>query len=441
MDIKLSDHFSHKKLLKFTLPSIVMMIFVSIYSVVDGYFVSNFVGKEAFTAVNLIIPALVILASFGFMIGAGGSALIAKTRGEGDEQEANLLFSLFVYILSAFGVVVAVVSFIFIRPISVMLGAEERILEDCVTYGRIIIVSLPFQMLQFAFQSYFITAEKPQLGLYSTIIAGVANMVLDALLIMIFHMGIVGAALATAVSQFFGGVVPIVYFARENPSPLRLTKTKFKGKPLLKAITNGSSEFVTNVALSIVSIFYNLQLIKYAGEDGVAAYGVIMYVAMIFLAVFIGYSTGIAPAVGYHFGAKNKAEIRSILRKSLTVIGIMSFAMFALAEVFAYNLADLFVGYDAELMKITLRGFYIGSFSYLFVGFSIFGSALFTALNDGVTSAVISFLRSLVFQIATIMIFPLIWGVDGIWFSLVTAEIMADIITVFFLVRKKGFFR
>ncbi|MBR2477093.1 MAG: MATE family efflux transporter [Clostridia bacterium] len=417
-----------------------MMIFVSIYGVVDGYFVSNFVGKEAFTAVNLIMPVLMILGSFGFMMGAGGSALIAKTRGEGDDAEANRLFSFFVYILSAFGVVVAVVSFIFARNISVMLGAEGQILEDCVTYGRIIIAVLPFQMLQFAFQSYFITAEKPQLGLYSTIIAGVANMVLDALLIMVFNMGIVGAALATAGSQFLGGIVPIIYFARENQSPLKLSKAKFKGKPLLKAVTNGSSEFVSNVALSIVSIFYNLQLMKYAGEDGVAAYGVIMYVAMIFLAVFIGYSTGIAPAVGYHFGAKNKAEIKSLLRKSITVICIMSLTMFVLAEVFAYNLADLFVGYDADLMKITLRGFYIGSFSYLFVGFSIFGSALFTALNDGVTSAVISFLRSLVFQIATIMIFPLIWGVDGIWLSLVTAEIMADIITVIFLIRKKKYF-
>ncbi len=437
MEIKLSDSFNYRRLLRFTLPSVVMMVFTSIYGVVDGFFVSNFVGKTPFAAVNFIMPLIMILGAVGFMFGSGGSALIAKTMGEGKMEKAQKLFSLFICATLICGVVIAVIGFIFVRPIAALLGAEGQMLDDCVTYGRILMVSMPFYMLQYEFQSFFITAEKPKLGLAVTLAAGITNMVLDALFTAILPWGLVGAAVATAISQLIGGVVPLLYFCRPNSSLLKLVKPEYDGKALLKACTNGSSELMSNISMSVVSMLYNVQLIKYAQEDGVAAYGVLMYVNMIFLAIFIGYSTGIAPVVGFHYGAENRDELKSLLKKSLVIIGISSVSMLALAELLANPLSKMFVGYDPDLFKLTVRAFYVYSFSFLFSGIAIFGSSFFTALNDGLTSALISFLRTLVFQIAAVLIFPLIWGIDGIWISIVAAEIMALVVTVFFLFTKR----
>ena len=408
MQIQLSDRFTYGKLFRFTLPSVVMMVFTSIYGVVDGFFVSNFVGKTPFAAVNFIFPFLMILGTVGFMFGAGGSALIARTMGEGDDHKAQRLFSLFVYVTAGCGVALGLIGFIFIRPIAAWLGAEGEMLENCVLYGRIILPVLPALMLQYEFQSFFITAEKPQLGLIVTVIAGVANMVLDALFTAVLPFGLAGAASATAISQALGGIIPLFYFGRRNSSRLRLSKTCFDGRALLKACTNGSSELMSNISMSIVSMLYNAQLIRYAGEDGIAAYGVLMYVSMIFMAIFIGYSTGVAPVVGYHFGADNRDELRSLYRKSTVIILASSAAMLGLAEVLARPLSTIFVG-----------------------------SAFFTALNDGLTSAIISFLRTLVFQVAAVLIFPLIWGLDGIWLSIVAAEVMAAVVTLAFLIGKR----
>lgn len=433
MKIQLSDHFNFKKLFRFTLPSIVMMIFTSIYGVVDGFFVSNFVGKTPFAAVNFIMPFLMILGAIGFMFGTGGSALIAKTMGEGRPEKAKRLFSLFVYVTAACGAVIAVLGILLIRPIARLLGAEGAMLENCVRYGRIILAALPAYMLQYEFQSFFATAQKPQLGLAVTIAAGVTNMVLDALLVAVFPLGLEGAAAATAISQCVGGLVPLIYFFRPNSSLLRLTKTEFDGKALGKACANGSSELMSNISMSIVSMLYNVQLMKYAREDGVAAYGVLMYVNMIFLAAFIGYSVGTAPVISYHYGAGNHSELKSLQRKSLVIIGAFSVAMLFAAELLARPLALIFVGYDQALLNLTLRGFAIYSFSFLFAGMAIYGSSFFTALNNGLISALISFLRTLVFQIAAVLIFPLIWGIDGIWVSIVAAELMAAVVTALFL--------
>lgn len=437
MSIQLSDHFSYKKLLRFTLPSIVMMIFTSIYGVVDGFFVSNFVGKTPFAAVNFIMPFLMILGAVGFMFGTGGSALISKTMGEGDGGKANRLFSLFVYVSAVCGIVIAAAGIIFIRPVAAFLGAEGTMLEDCVLYGRIILIALPAFMLQYEFQSFFVAAGKPQLGLMVTVAAGITNMVLDALLVAVFPLGLAGAAAATAISQLVGGIIPLIYFCRPNSGLLRLTGTKFDGRALWKACTNGSSELMSNISMSVVSMLYNIQLMKYAGEDGVAAYGVLMYVNMIFLAAFIGYSVGTAPVIGYHYGAGNHGELKSLLRKSLLIIGIFSIGMLIAAETLAKPLARMFVGYDAGLQAMTLRGFVIYSFSFLFAGTAIYGSAFFTALNNGLVSALISFLRTMVFQIAAVIIFPLIWGIDGIWLSIVAAELMAVVTTAVFLAGKR----
>lgn len=437
MNISLSDHFTYRKLFRFTLPSIIMMIFTSIYGVVDGFFVSNFVGKTPFTAVNFIMPVLMILGSIGFMFGTGGSALISKTMGEGNAEKAKRLFSLLVYVSAACGFLIAILGLFLIRPVAALLGAEGTMLDDCVTYSRIILIALPAYMLQFEFQSFFSAAEKPQLGLAVTIAAGITNMVLDALLVAVFRLGLPGAAAATAISQCVGGIIPVIYFCRPNSSLLRLTKTRMDGRALLKACTNGSSELMSNISASIVSILYNVQLIKYAGQDGVAAYGVLMYVNMIFLAAFIGYSVGTAPIIGYHYGAENHREMQSLLKKSLIVICTFSVVMLVAAEALAKPLAMLFVGYDAGLLELTLRGFMIYSFSFLFSGVAIFGSSFFTALNNGLISALISFLRTLLFQVAAVLIFPLIWKIDGIWFSIVAAELMAAVVTGIFLVTMR----
>jgi putative MATE family efflux protein len=437
MNIQLSDHFDYKKLLKYTFPSIIMLVFTSIYGVVDGFFVSNFAGKTPFTAVNFIMPVLMILGCLGFMFGTGGGALIAKTLGEGDKEKASSLFSMLVYISIACGVVLLFFGFLFIRPIAGLLGAEGQLLEDCVTYGHIILLALPAFILQYEFQCLFATAEKPQLGLFVSVAAGMTNIILDGILVAALGLGLEGAAVATAISQCVGGIVPLVYFSRKNSSLLRLGRAVFDGRAFLKICTNGSSELMSNISMSVVSMLYNVQLIKYAGEDGVAAYGVLMYVNMIFLAVFIGYSVGTAPVVSYHFGAGNHPELKSLLRKSFVIIGVFSVLMFGAAEILAKPIAMIFVGYDQELLQMTLRGFVIYSFSFLFAGTAIFGSSFFTSLNDGLTSALISFLRTLLFQAAAVLILPLLWGIDGIWMSMIVAELAAAATCVLFLGIKK----
>lgn len=437
MNIQLSDHFNYKRLLRFTLPSIIMLIFTSIYGVVDGFFVSNFVGKTAFTAVNFIMPFLMILGAVGFMFGTGGGALIAKTLGEGNKEKAIKLFSLLVYVSAASGILLSVLGIIFIKPIAILLGAQGQMLEDSIIYGRIILIALPAYILQYEFQCLFATAEKPKLGLYVTIAAGLTNIILDALFVAVLPWGLKGAATATAMSQFVGGIIPIIYFSRHNTSALKLTKTHFYGKALIKTCTNGSSELLSTISMSIVSMLYNAQLLKYAAENGIAAYGVLMYVNMIFQAVFIGYSVGTAPIIGYNYGSGNHAELKGLLKKSSIIIGTTAVFMFIAAEIMAKPLSIIFVGYDLGLLEMTLHAFRIYSFVFLFAGFTIFSSSFFTALNNGLISAAISFIRTLIFQIAAVVIFPLIWGLDGIWMSTVAAEIMSVIVAVSFLAAEK----
>lgn len=435
--IQLSDHFTRKRLLRFSLPSIVMMVFTSIYGVVDGYFVSNYTGKTPFAAVNLIMPFLMILGGVGFMFGTGGGALIAKTMGEGKAEKADKLFSMTVFASILCGLVLTAVGLLLLRPFARLMGAEGELLENSLLYGTINLIALPFYILQYEFQCLFATAEKPKLGLYVTVASGVANMVLDWLLVAVLPFGLAGAAAATAASQFIGGVFPLIYFARKNSSRLHLTRCRLELRPLGRICANGSSELMSNISMSLVSMLYNVQLMQYAGEDGIAAYGVLMYVSMIFQAIFIGYSVGTAPIVSYHYGAQNREELKSLLRKAIFIVAIAALCMFAAGELLAAPLSRLFVAYDEELLQMTTHAFAIFSFSFLFSGFAINGSSFFTALNDGLTSALISFLRTLVFQVAAVLLFPLLWGLDGIWFSIVAAEIMAVLATIFFLLKKQ----
>ena len=443
MKIQLSDHFTYKKLLRFTLPSVGMMIFSSIYGVIDGFFVSNFAGETAFTAVNFIMPFLMILGAFGFMFGAGGSALVAKTLGEGKREKANSLFSLFVYVSFGLGVLIAILGIVLLRPIASLLGAEGAMLESCIDYGWIIAMGLPFFMLQMEFQSFMITAEKPQLSLIFTVAAGVTNIVLDALFVGAFGWGLEGAAAATVTSQFVGFICPFVYFLRKNTSLLRIGKTKMDFGALVKTCTNGSSELMTNISMSLVGVLYNYQLLEYAGEPGVAAYGVLLYVNFIFISAFIGYSIGCAPIIGYHYGAENSAELKGILKKSIVIVGISSVTMVCLSIALATPMSYIFVGYNESLFDLTKDAFLLYSFSFLFSGFAIFGSSFFTALNNGPISAIISFLRTLVFQTVAVILLPIIFegaggeGIDGIWFSIVVAEALAVAVTVAFLLAKR----
>lgn len=439
MEIHLSDHFTYKKLLRFTFPAVIMMIFTSLYGIVDGLFVSNYAGKTALAAINFVYPILIILSTFGYMFGTGGSALVAKTMGEGKKEEANRLFSLFVYICFFLGVVFTVLGIFLLKPLMAHLGAEGEMLQMADMYGKILLLSMPFWNLQFAFQMFFVTAERPKLGLYVTLLAGFTNILLDAVFVALFDMGLLGAALATAASQIVGGGVPLLYFFRKNGSLLHLGKTRFEPKPFLKGLLNGLSEFVNGISGSLVSILYNTQLLRYAGEDGVAAYGIMMYITLVFIGISFGYANGTSPVIGYQFGAKNTYELRSLLRKSVVITFAAAALMVLTAEIFAAPFSSVFAGYDAALCALTTRGLRIFATSFLFSGFAIFGASFFTALNNGPVSALLSTLRTLVFQVVTALVLPFFWGVDGIWISLSLAEALAAVLSGVFIfaLRKK----
>ncbi len=434
MEIGLDGHFTYRKLLRFVASPVLMMLFTSLYGVVDGFFVSNYVGSTGLAAVNLIWPLVMGVSTIGFMVGSGGSAVVSKTLGEGDHQKANSYFSLLIYVTAGVGLALSVLFLFLIRPVSVALGASGPLLADCVSYGRwLTVFALPF-ILQVAFQSFLVTAGKPDLSLGFSIFGGAANMVLDWLFIVPLHMGVAGAALATGLGQVIGGVIPLVYFLGKNNSLLSLGRTKWNGWVLLKTCTNGASEMVTNLSTTVVQTLYNIRLMGLVGEAGVAAYGIILYVMFVFTALYYGYAMGAAPLVGFHFGARNRKELQSLFRKSIVLLLGAGVILTALAEAVSGPLTAVFAGYDPDLFAMTLRGFRLYALSFLLMGMSVWGSAFFTALSNGLVSAVISFLRTLVFETGAVLLLPLVLGLDGIWLSGLAAEIASLAVTV-------GFFR
>ena len=439
--IQLSDHFTYSRLLRFVLPCIGTMLFTSIYGIVDGLCVSNFVGKTAFAAVNLIMPLPMLLGTIGFMLGTGGSAIVGITLGEGDREKADRYFSLFVWTGLILGIVLSAVGVLIVRPAAALLGAEGEMLDYAVRYGRLLMICLPFFILQNMFQSFFVTAEKPHLGFAFTVAAGVTNMVLDVVLVGMLHGGVEGAAIATFISQAVGGVLPVFYFLnRKNTSLLHLSRPQFEGGVLLKACVNGSSELMTNLSMSLVNILYNYQLLRFAGEDGVAAYGVIMYASFLFVAVFVGYAVGSAPIVSYHYGANNRKEVNNLYRKSLKLIGVVAVVMTIGSMFIIPHVARFFVGYDENLLILTTRAFRLYGLSFLIMGFNVYASSFFTALGDGVTSALISFLRTLLFQVAAVLLLPLLLGIDGIWLAVTAAELAALLVSIgLFITRDQQF--
>lgn len=438
MNIQLSDNFTYSKLIKFTVPTIFMMIITSIYGVVDGLFVSNVVGSDAFASVNLIMPVLMICGAIGFMIGTGGGAFVSKTIGEGDKKKANESFSMLIYLLIIVGLIITVLAVIFIRPISIALGAEDKILEGCVAYGKVLMLGIVPFVLQNSFQSFLVVAEKPKMGLAVSIAAGVTNMVLDFLLIYVLDMGISGAAAATVISQTVGGIIPLIYFIRNNNSPLRIVKARFDFKVIGQSCLNGSSEMFTNLSMSVVNMLYNMQLLKYIGTDGIVAYGVIMYISYIFNGVYIGYSIGTTPIVGYNYGAENKDGIKNLLKKSLIIILMCALILTGLAEMLSGTLAKIFVGYNKELLDLTTKAIRIFSLSFIISGFNVFASSFFTGLNNGIVSGSISFLRTFVFQIIMIFTLPLIFNINGIWMAVIFAEMLALCVSFMFFAKNKA---
>ena len=438
MKIQLSEHFTYSKLLRFTFPSIIMMIFTSIYSVIDGLFVSNFAGKTALAAINIIYPFIMAVGALGFMMGTGGSALVGRLLGEGEKEKANKTFSLIVYTTAIAGILLSALAFLLVPTVSRLFGASGQLLDYCILYGRICLLSMPCFMLQNVFQCFFITAEKPRLGLDVVLSAGITNMVLDFLFVAVFGLGLKGAAIATVCGEIIGGLVPILYFAGRNHSLLRLGRTSFDAGSILKTCTNGSSELMTELSSSVVTVLYNTQLMKIAGENGVAAYSTIMYVNFIFVAIFLGYSLGSAPIISFHYGAGNHDELKNMRKKSLRLIAVWGIGMTIISHIFALPFARFFVGYDSELLAMTIHGFRIYAFVYLLNGFNIFGSSFFTALNNGMVSATISFLRTLVFEVICILLLPVYFGIDGIWSAVLVAEALALCVTSFFLITKRS---
>ncbi len=437
-NIQLSDHFTYKRLLRFVFPSIMVILFTSIYSIVDGFFVSNYAGKTPFAALNLIYPVLMIVGASGFMIGTGGSAIVSARLGAGKEKEARQIFTMLVYVLILAIIAISIVGFVCIRPIALFLGATEELLPYCVLYARVLFCSMPFFTLQFLFQSFFVVAEKPGLSLKISIASGIINVILDFLLVGVLSYGLFGAAIATAAGQIIGGIAPIIYFARKNNgTALYFVKAPFRWRIVKDTCINGSSEMVTNLAASVVSMLYNFQLLKLVGEDGVSAYGILMYVNFIFASILFGYAVGSAPIVSYNFGAKNKGELQNMFRMSLRLLTITGLVLFTASEALAVPLSYLFAGYDETLLAMTIHGFRIYNFTFLVFGFNVWGSALFTALNNGVISAILSFMRTFVLSVLTILLLPHFFGINGVWAAAWTTEVLALFITAFFIIKKR----
>lgn len=437
--VRLSDHFTYKKLFKAVLSPILMMVFTSIYGIVDGLFISNVEGDTAFSAVNLIIPVTMAIGAIGFMFGAGGSALVSKTLGEGDKDKAQSIFTAIVIINAAVGFAISVLTFIFVEQIVTLLGATPEMKDYAVKYGRIILIGEIAFMTQNLFQNFFIVAERPHLGFIVTVGAGFTNMVLDAVMVAVLRLGVEGAAIATIISQVVGSIAPIIYFARKNTSLLQFRKPMFRFDYIFKTITNGFSEFLSNVSASFVSMVYNKQLMSYRGQDGVTAYGIIMYASFIFAAVFIGYAIGTAPIIGYNYGAQNHDELKNVFKKSMILNFATGIVMTTLSVVFARLLCSIFVGYNPALLDFSAQAMRIFSIGFIFMGLNIFTSSFFTALNNGLISAIVSAFRTLVCQLVMVFTLPIIWGVDGIWISIVAAEALALCLEIVFLItnRKK----
>lgn len=428
--ISLTDHFTWGKLARYVAPGVIMMLFTSLYTVVDGIFVSNFTGKTSFAAVNLIFPIVAIYDGFGFMFATGGTALVAKTIGEGDRDRANRYFSLIVYVTFVLGAVIALVGALTMRPLAIRLGATGQLLDDAVTYGVIFVVGTPAFVMQSLFQSFFAAADKPRLGLLFIVAAGLTNILLDGIFVAILHWGVGGAAFASVMSQVVGGLIPLIYFVRPNSSLLRLGKTAWYGKALAKTCLNGSSEFVVNISFSLVNIVYNYQLMRLAGENGITAFGFIMYVCFFFLAFFFGYDVGMAPIVGYNLGAGNQKELHNVFVKSLWIVLVAGGCMLGLSQALAVPLGKLYLGYDQTLLEMSVHGFRLYAVAFLIVGLNIWGSAFFTALNNGFVSGALALLRTFAFQLVFVLTLPLALGIDGVWWACSASEGAAAVVTI-----------
>lgn len=435
MKIELSGHYSYSRILKTCIPSVLMILTTSVYSIVDGLFVSNFAGTTSFAALNIIWPAIATVAAFGLMFGTGGSALVAMVIGQDDRDRANGIFTMLIRAMLILGAVCGTLLFIFMRPVSIWLGADEAMLPDCIRYGRILVCAMPAFMSQMAFNSFFMTAEKPQLGTLLTVICGITNIAFDALFIVVFGWGLTGAAIATVLGMAVGGIYPLYYFSskKRNTTKLKFVKADTDWHCIVRCCSNGLSEYVGNIALNIVSMCYNLQLMKLIGQDGVAVYGILMYIGYVYASVYIGYNIAVSPIVSFNYGAQNHDELKSLLRKSIVILLVAGTILTGLSEILSSPMAGIFVGYDPGLKALTARAIRIYMISFMICGLNMFVSAWFTALNNGIVSACAAFARTLVFEMGAIFILPLLLGLDGVWLAVDVADMLALVLAVILL--------
>lgn len=423
-----------KNMLTFTIPTMVRMVFVSMYSIVDGIVVSNFVGSLGLSAINIVYPVLNVCMALAFMLAAGSNAIMGKKMGEGKVYEANSFMSLTVIVNVAAIIVFTAIFLMWDEKIYMMLGSDEELLPYCMEYGRIIVLGGPVWVMQVLFQSYLVTADKPHMGLWLSVAAGVTNIVLDVIFVGAFRMGMAGAAMASVAGMMIGGLVPLTVFFNKK-SLIHFEKPVWEGREFLKALGNGSSEMVSNLASAVTTTLFNLQMMALIGEKGVAAISAILYLQFIFLAVFFGFVSGISPVVSYNYGAGNKTNIHRTFKISMKIVIIFSLSMFALAEVFTGGLVLVFASKDAVLSELMISGFRIIAVSILFSGLNIFASGFFTALNNGRVSALISILRTFVLEAGALILLPEFMGIDGVWWSLPAAEILSAVIAVVMIVK------
>lgn len=433
----IAQEFNLISLLRFVAPTVVMLVFMSLYQMVDAVFVSKFVGENALSALNIVYPFPSIVIAVSIMLATGGSAIIARNMGEGKEKEAKENFSFIVLVGAVIGVAIATAGILFIEPLIYMLGATPSLYDYCYEYLFILVLSVPLSVFQMLFQSFFVTAGKPHLGLTLTVLGGVSNIVLDYVFIVLCGFGVSGAALATSIGYSIPGLFGLIYFAVSRKGTLYFVKPVFRWGVLFKCCINGSSEMVNNLAVAVTTFLFNVLMLKYEGEAGVAAITIVLYAQFLMTSAFMGFSSGIAPVVSFNYGSGNVRQLKKIFKISVWVIAVVSAAVFVIAETCSDVVIMVFTPAGSEVFGLTKYGFAIFSFSFLCTGMNIFASALFTAFSNGKISAILSFLRTFVFLTACLLFLPLFWGVDGIWLAVPVAEVMALFVSVYYLVRFK----
>ncbi len=439
MNTTISQKFTLTSLLKFALPTTIMMVVLSIYTLVDGVFVSNFVGELAFSAINIIFPFISLIFALGIMAATGGNALVANNLGQGDDEKARENFTLIVIFATGLGLLLMMVGIVFNKEIARLLGATPLIEEYARDYLSTLAPFIPLAIWMGFSQILFVTIGKPTLGLIATLVGGITNIIFDYLFIVVMNMGIKGAALGTGLGYSLPGLFFIYYFLFHRKNSLYFVKPRWRARVLLKTFTNGSSEFVANLATSITTFMFNLIILDLAGEQGVAAIGIILYAQFLLMSAFLGYAQGVAPIFSYAYGARDHLQLKKVFSISIRVIILFSLAIASFSYFASSSIVGIFVERQSQVFSLAKNGFSVFSLSFLFMGVNIFSSSLFTAFSNGKISASISFLRTLVFILGYLLFLPRFLGLPGVWLAIPLAEFTTMFFSISYLTiqRKK----